>query len=316
MCDFVEARQSDLDAWRYKRRRDLALEQSRQTSYLFNGTSAPAMETDDAASKLLFRRELERLQLADYPPTTTSELESLQSIHASMLTELDEIFASSDSMDALTTPPHESSKKQPMTTFGSSTAPAASSSSMEIEELEMKLKEYAIDRTSNSVGHAIEARLIQRMMSNWTEELTQELAAEMVNEAKAVPKSIDYSDFDPAVVKKAKYDGPGQQILIHKFNVDLTRRHILCLEPRTWLNDEVINFWFQMLNQRDEERVESGSYPVRSHFFSTFFLTKLLERGKYTYANVRRWTRKFDLFARDRVFVPVNINNVSEASYE
>ena len=120
------------------------------------------------------------------------------------------------------------------------------------------------------------------------------------------PESIDFGDFDDELVQEALYGGPTDEVLIQKFNVDLKRRDLLCLEPATWLNDEVINFWFQLLDDRDQKAEGFG----RSHFFSSFFYTKLTERGSYNFANVRRWTRKFDLFSRDKVFVPVNVSNV------
>jgi sentrin-specific protease 1 len=55
----------------------------------------------------------------------------------------------------------------------------------------------------------------------------------------------------------------------------------------------------------------------RSHFFKSFFLTKLLNEGhsdpamegKYEYRNVRRWSKKVpgkDIFKLDKIFFPIN----------
>ncbi|KAJ0388706.1 hypothetical protein ATCC90586_010716 [Pythium insidiosum] len=74
--------------------------------------------------------------------------------------------------------------------------------------------------------------------------------------------------------------------------------------PLQWLNDEVINFWFQMLADRDAALVKRGDLPKASHFFNSFFYTKVSEGG-YNFMNV-------DLFAMDKIFVPVNVSNVSE----
>ena len=48
------------------------------------------------------------------------------------------------------------------------------------------------------------------------------------------------------------------------------------------------------------------------HIWSSYFYTKLAESPEYTYANVRRWTKraKVDLFSRDLVIVPINQGNV------
>ena len=49
---------------------------------------------------------------------------------------------------------------------------------------------------------------------------------------------------------------------------------------------------------------------LASHFFSTFFITKILENGIYNYARVMRWTNRFDIFKMDKIFLPVNINSI------
>lgn len=48
----------------------------------------------------------------------------------------------------------------------------------------------------------------------------------------------------------------------------------------------------------------------RSHYFSSFFIQKLLfNDGKYTFSNVKRWSKKFDVFSMDKIFFPINISN-------
>lgn len=47
----------------------------------------------------------------------------------------------------------------------------------------------------------------------------------------------------------------------------------------------------QLLNDRDEQLVSTGAFAKRSHFFTSFFYTKVSENG-YNFVNVRRWTRK------------------------
>ena len=45
------------------------------------------------------------------------------------------------------------------------------------------------------------------------------------------------------------------EVLIEKFAIDITRAKILCLRQRTWLNDEVINFYMSMLQVRDKNLI-------------------------------------------------------------
>lgn len=46
-----------------------------------------------------------------------------------------------------------------------------------------------------------------------------------------------------------------------------------------------------MLNDRDAQLVKDGVLAKRSHFFNSFFYTKVSEGG-YNFINVRRWTKK------------------------
>ena len=134
-------------------------------------------------------------------------------------------------------------------------------------------------------------------------------------------------------------------VVVSKFSVDITRRLLQSLQPQTWLNDEVVNFHMSMLAERDDAlaaaaaAASSGSsspskasgapdYTTdsssssnsscgngrrRSHFFNSFFTDRLQDSGhntQYCYSNVRRWSRKFDVFALDKLVCPVNINSM------
>jgi sentrin-specific protease 1 len=68
----------------------------------------------------------------------------------------------------------------------------------------------------------------------------------------------------------------------------------------------------EMLKERDRElcRVHANRRP--SHYFNSFFITKLLiTDGKYNYSAVARWTKraKVDIFECEKVYCPVNISN-------
>lgn len=118
------------------------------------------------------------------------------------------------------------------------------------------------------------------------------------------------------------------------------------LRPRQWLNDEVINFYGNLILQRandaDKRRTEAmktatsdasaapekplvgksaraGGKPQpkrpydaaldafwRVHFFSSFFWENLKNRG---FDGVKRWTRRIDIFTKDLVLFPINLGN-------
>src|SRR3546814_18448611 len=64
---------------------------------------------------------------------------------------------------------------------------------------------------------------------------------------------LDHED-DNAVLE-ALSDGADDEVLISKFNVDMTREKLACLRPQTWLNDEGINFYMTMLQESDDEQI-------------------------------------------------------------
>ena len=62
-----------------------------------------------------------------------------------------------------------------------------------------------------------------------------------------------------------------------------------------------------MLQYRDEVLCSRHKTRRPSHFFNSFFMTKLLFESKgFNYREVRRWTKSFDPFAMDKIFFPIN----------
>ena len=92
------------------------------------------------------------------------------------------------------------------------------------------------------------------------------------------------------------------------------RKSLHTLRPKTWLNDEVVHFVCTLLRLRDAKLCLEMTGRRRSHFFKSFFLTKLIDDDNmYNYANVKRWSKKVpggDIFALDKVIFVVNDGGV------
>ncbi|TDG38280.1 hypothetical protein AWZ03_015298, partial [Drosophila navojoa] len=93
-------------------------------------------------------------------------------------------------------------------------------------------------------------------------------------------------------------------VLISKFSLSITRNDIRTLSGSSWLNDEVINFYMNLLTDRSQR--SEGKLPS-VYAMNTFFIPRLLQGG---YGNVKRWTRKVDIFSKDIIPVPVHVSNV------
>ncbi|XP_041970249.1 sentrin-specific protease 1-like isoform X2 [Aricia agestis] len=102
------------------------------------------------------------------------------------------------------------------------------------------------------------------------------------------------------LVNKVLGPGPPNQLLIEKFNLRIHRRDIQTLAGLNWLNDEVINFYMNLLMQRCEQRKDIP----KVYATNTFFYPKLMQSGQ---PGLRRWTRKVDIFSHDLMVVPVHL---------
>ncbi|CAB3237686.1 unnamed protein product [Arctia plantaginis] len=127
----------------------------------------------------------------------------------------------------------------------------------------------------------------------------------------SIPESI-YEEPQPTVelppltpeqeklVNRALGPGPPGQLLVEKFNLRIHRRDLQTLSGLNWLNDEIINFYMNLLMQRSEERKDLP----KVYATNTFFYPKLMQSGQ---AGLRRWTRKVDIFAHDLIIIPVHL---------
>jgi sentrin-specific protease 1 len=84
----------------------------------------------------------------------------------------------------------------------------------------------------------------------------------------------------------------------------VTDKDISRLRPGQWLNDEIINFYGQLIMSRSEGCKENpgvngvngvgGKKALNVHYFSTFFWSKLKGEG-YEKGRLAKWTKKASL---------------------
>lgn len=101
---------------------------------------------------------------------------------------------------------------------------------------------------------------------------------------------------------------------------NIQRKSLRTLRPGEWLNDEVIHYFLGTLAKRDAQICAEQPGRARSHFFKSFFMTKLRNEGDetgkhgvYEYRNVKRWSKNVpgkDIFKLDKIIFPINQNNM------
>ena len=116
--------------------------------------------------------------------------------------------------------------------------------------------------------------------------------------------------------------GPLAETLARQDANSVQRSSMQRLQPGTWLNDELINYYLKIcLTKRDEMLCAKQPGRKRSHFFSSFFVQTMFDeknkdrklQGKYNYNNVKRWGRKVpgkDIFNLKYIVVPINLGNL------
>ncbi|XP_004863156.1 sentrin-specific protease 1 isoform X2 [Heterocephalus glaber] len=100
-------------------------------------------------------------------------------------------------------------------------------------------------------------------------------------------------------IKNVFRNGNQDEVLSEAFRLTITRKDIQTLNHLNWLNDEIINFYMNMLMERSKEKRLPSV-----HAFNTFFFTKLKTAG---YQAVKRWTKKVDVFSVDILLVPIHL---------
>ena len=98
------------------------------------------------------------------------------------------------------------------------------------------------------------------------------------------------------------------EVLVENFGIKINRRLLREVYENNWIDDNIIDFAMKMFQERDDYECEEETSKRSSHFYSCYFMNLLLENG-YNYSNVEQWSKKFNIFEKDKVFCPVNLNN-------
>mmetsp|Transcript_5251 Transcript_5251/g.12537 ORF Transcript_5251/g.12537 Transcript_5251/m.12537 type:complete len:541 (+) Transcript_5251:105-1727(+) len=181
----------------------------------------------------------------------------------------------------------------------------------------LALDDEALDRKLEEAEKEYDQWRKKKHMDEFEERF---LRKEREEEAKKRASSLmrDLTPDESSLVHGVMYgSGPPDEILAESETDTVQRQSIQTLEPGQWLNDEVIHYFYLMLARRDEEMCRNDPSRKRSHFFKSFFITKILNEGhrnpaiegKYEYKNVKRWSKKVpgkDIFKLDKIIFPIN----------
>lgn len=189
---------------------------------------------------------------------------------------------------------------------GEATPPLIADEKKDALQIEIDLKNSEAEALRKEERQILEENE-RRMKEKEREEEARKLAAQLMRPFTAEEQNI---------IKSAIWGAGRNDEVIASVGPDSVQRESMHrLQPGQWLNDEVIHYFLVMLGKRDEDLCLKEPGKKRSHFFKSFFMTKLLNEGsascdgKYEYRNVKRWSKKVpgkDIFALDKIFFPIN----------
>jgi len=113
---------------------------------------------------------------------------------------------------------------------------------------------------------------------------------------------IDLTDYEIEEADEIINARSSQRITM-KFKLEMYGHTMRTLGHLQWLDDNVINFYMEMINERSRA---PGSKQPKVWAVSTFFFASLCDKG---YPGVRRWSKrqKVDVFSLKYLIVPVHL---------
>ncbi|BFY98153.1 hypothetical protein BsWGS_01193 [Bradybaena similaris] len=165
-----------------------------------------------------------------------------------------------------------------------------------IEEEEMKARAYEKKRRAQEISLDRSLKYQMRIFDD-EPQVCEEIFRE--EEAEEEDKLPELTSEMQVVIDKALRPGPAGEVLSEDFRLQITRRDIATLSGLNWLNDEVINFYMNLLMRSGEQGERAKLYA-----FNTFFYPKIKTGG---HSAVRRWTKSVDIFAVHYVVIPVHL---------
>jgi len=106
---------------------------------------------------------------------------------------------------------------------------------------------------------------------------------------------------------------PGE-VIVEGYGIQIDWQTLCRLAPDEWLDDELINFYLRLLDDRSKRNFKSTTVPkerkLKCHFWNSFFYPTLtVSRGKYDYSRVQRWSKEVDLFDMDKIITPIHLES-------
>lgn len=164
-------------------------------------------------------------------------------------------------------------------------------------EYEWKINRFYLPRLNNYYQ-------LERDHYIYQQQLDEKYSVDYKLEQIEKEKALKVSRIEPltpqqlAIVSKIVSNPDASRVITSNYQIDLTVRDFKTLRPSKWLNDNIIDYYFNMISDQNPKY-----YSWTSHFYTT-----LKQKG---YQGVKRWAkrRKLNVFEKSLVFIPINISS-------
>ncbi|CAK9036927.1 unnamed protein product [Durusdinium trenchii] len=114
---------------------------------------------------------------------------------------------------------------------------------------------------------------------------------------KTVAESPEEKQLVDSALNKHKLSRHPGEVICVRFNAEISRRHLSCLLPDQWVNDEIMNCYLRLLQEQSKGQLWCPS---------SFFWPKLEAGG---HAAVHRWARRaaVDVAGCNAIIVPLHL---------
>uniref|UniRef100_A0A0B6Z4U0 Ubiquitin-like protease family profile domain-containing protein n=1 Tax=Arion vulgaris TaxID=1028688 RepID=A0A0B6Z4U0_9EUPU len=165
----------------------------------------------------------------------------------------------------------------------------------QIEEEELKAKAFAEKRRAQEISLDKSLKYQMRIFDD-EPQVCEDIFREDEEEVEKLPELTPEMQM---VIDSALRSGSPNEILSEDFRLQITRADIKTLSGLSWLNDEVINFYMNLLMRSGELGERAKLYA-----FNTFFYPKVKTGG---HSAVKRWTKNINIFAVHYIIIPVHL---------
>ncbi|RWS14183.1 sentrin-specific protease 1-like protein [Dinothrombium tinctorium] len=140
-----------------------------------------------------------------------------------------------------------------------------------------------------------ESELKFSLYSLYIDEKEKKAVEEAVKEAVVEEEEelVEINEEMSAVIERVLNEGESDDEVIVN---EVRRKDLQTLLGLNWLNDEIINEYFALIERKFVKEVKC---------LNTFFYKRLKESG---FKGVKRWTKKFDLFSFRLVLIPIHLD--------